>query len=124
MSAAVGKAVLEVIDSKKLVSHAETVGAYLRRGLELLAERHPAIGNIRGKGLFLGIELVTDRDTREPNTKLARTLPDLLREEGILIGLTGKLGNVLKVRPPLVFSSENADLLIETLDRVLSGAGR
>jgi 4-aminobutyrate aminotransferase-like enzyme len=119
VSAAVGKAVLEVIEEEKLVQQAAEVGAYLRQGLEALSERHPIIGNVRGKGLFHGVELVADRETREPATAVARNLPDRLREEGILIGLSGRLGNVLKVRPPLVFSRENADLLVETLDRVL-----
>lgn len=88
-------------------------------GEKNLAEHHAIIGNVRGKGLFLGIELVTDRDTKEPANEIARDLPDRMREEGILIGLSGSLGNVLKIRPPLVFSRENADFLVRTLDRVL-----
>lgn len=119
VSAAVGKAVLEVIRDEAITDHVHKVGTYLRQQLEKLAERHAIIGNVRGKGLFLGIELVTDRDTKEPANEIARDLPDRMREEGILIGLSGRLGNVLKVRPPLVFSRENADFLVETLDRVL-----
>jgi 4-aminobutyrate aminotransferase-like enzyme len=119
VSAAVGKAVLEVIEEEKLVQHVSEVGAYLRDGLGKLAERHPIIGDVRGKGLFQGIELVADREARKPASEVARKLPDRMRDEGILIGLSGRLGNVLKVRPPLVFSRENADQLVETLDRVL-----
>lgn len=119
VSAAVGTAVLEVIRDEAITDHVEKTGSYLRQQLEELAERHTIIGNIRGKGLFLGIELVTDRGTKEPANEIARDLPDRLREEGILIGLSGSLGNVLKIRPPLVFSRENADFLVRTLDRVL-----
>ena len=74
---------------------------------------------VRGKGLFRGIELVTDRDSKEPAVDVARRLPDRMREVGILIGLSGRFGNVLKIRPPLVFSKENVDELVQTLDRVL-----
>jgi len=119
VSAAVGKAVLEVIRDEDITNQVEKTGSYLRQQLEELAERHTVIGNVRGKGLFLGIELVSDRDTKEPANDIARNLPDRLREEGILIGLSGRLGNVLKIRPPLVFSRENADFLVSALDRVL-----
>lgn len=119
VSTAVGKAVLEVIENENITVQVVDVGAYLRQQLENLAERHSIIGNVQGKGLFQSIELVTDRDSKEPAVDIARTLPDSMREEGILIGLSGRFGNVLKVRPPLVFSKENADLLVETLDRVL-----
>jgi 4-aminobutyrate aminotransferase-like enzyme len=119
VSAAVGKAVLEVVDNEKLVEHVADVGAYLKRKLLALAEHHPIIGDVRGLGLFVGIELVEDRETKTPAVEIARQLPDQLKEEGILIGITGRLGNVLKVRPPLVFSHAQADQLVEALNRVL-----
>jgi 4-aminobutyrate aminotransferase-like enzyme len=119
VSAAVGKAVLEVIRDEAITDHVEETGAYLRKQLEALAERHAIIGDVRGKGLFLGIELVADRVSREPANEVARDLPDRLRDEGILVGLSGRLGNVLKIRPPLVFSRDNADFLVRTLDRTL-----
>ena len=119
VSAAVGKAVLEVVDDEQLVDHVADVGTYLRGRLLSLAERHPNIGDVRGLGLFVGIELVEDRKTKAPAVEIARQLPDRLKEEGILIGVTGRLGNVLKIRPPLVFSQEHADQLIDALDRVL-----
>ena len=119
VSAAVGKAVLEVIKDESLTEHVNDVGNYLRRQLEELAMHHPIIGNIRGKGLFLGIELVEDPITQQPANTICRDLPDLMREQGILIGLSGRLGNVLKIRPPLVFSRANADFLIKTLDSIL-----
>ena len=119
VSAAVGRAVLEVIEEENITEHVAEVGAYLRQHLEVLADRHSIIGNVRGLGLFQGIELVEDRGTRQPATEIARDIPDRMRQEGILIGLSGRLGNVLKIRPPLVFTQEQVDLLIETLDRVL-----
>ena len=76
-------------------------------------------GNVRGKGLYQAIELVSDHETLEPAAAQARLLPDAMKAEGILIGLSGRYGNVLKIRPPLVFDKANADQLLETLDRVL-----
>ncbi len=123
VSAAVASAVLGIIQDEKLVAHVAETGAYLRRGLEDLASRHPIIGNVRGKGLYQAIELVSDRETLEPAAAQARLLPDAMKEEGILIGLSGRYGNVLKIRPPLVFDRTNADQLLETLDRVLARIG-
>ena len=118
VSAAVGKAVLQVVSSEGLVAHAKATGRYLRDNLEALKARHEIIGDVRGHGLFLGIELVENRDTKAPAAVLARTLPDRLKDEGILIGLSGRHGNVLKIRPPLVFDTAQANQLIDTLDRV------
>ena len=119
VSAEIGKAVLDCIESDALVESARVRGAYLRKGLEDLARTHPIIGNVRGLGLYQAIELVLDRQTREPAVAIARQLPDKMKEEGILLGLAGRYGNVLKMRPPLVFSKDNADQLLGVLDRVL-----
>lgn len=119
VSTAVGKAVLDVIADENIVDNVVTVGAYLRQQLEALAQRHTLIGNVRGQGLFQAIELVRDHTTREPAAEEARQLPDALKQEGILVGLSGRYGNVLKIRPPLVFSKENVDQLIAALDKVL-----
>ena len=80
-----------------------------------------AIAELRGEGLLLGVELVTDHDTRAPAAAPARAVADAMRDRGILLGTTGPAGNVLKIRPPLVFGREHADLLLHTLDDVLSG---
>lgn len=119
VSMAVGKAVLEICEQQDLPSHCNEVGDYLRGRLDQLKQKHSIIGNIRGHGLFLGMELVHDHDTLEPATDVARTIPDAMKNEGVLMGLSGRYGNVLKFRPPLVFSKANVDMLIETLDRVL-----
>ena len=119
VSAAVGKAVLDVVTSENLVEHVAETGRNLRALLIALAARHESIGNVRGHGLFLGIELVEDRQSKTPATALARSLPDAMKREGILIGLSGRYGNVLKVRPPLVFNDDDAERVVAALDTVL-----
>jgi 4-aminobutyrate aminotransferase-like enzyme/Ser/Thr protein kinase RdoA (MazF antagonist) len=112
-------AVLDVIAAEGLVENAAQTGAYLREGLAGLAERHPVIGDVRGQGLLLGVELVDE--ARAPAAGLARKVTEALRERAILISATGPAGNVLKIRPPLVFRREHADLLLQALDEVLAG---
>ena len=119
VSAAVGLAVLREIDGLDLCRHSRATGAYLRGVLEDLQSRHAVIGNIRGRGLYQGIALV-DPATGDPNPALARLTPDAMKDEGVLMGMTGRRGNVLKVRPPLVFDNANADQLVDTLDKVLT----
>lgn len=92
-------------------------------GLAALAERHRLIGDVRGEGLLLGVELVEDRDTRAPATGDAHRVRESMRDGEILLGTTGPAGNVLKIRPPLVFGREHADLLLQTLDEVLTPPG-
>lgn len=120
VSAAVAQAVLSIIETEGLQQNARDVGAYLRNALEQLAGRHPLIGDIRGRGLFLGIELVSDQDTLAPAYKETRSIVEAMKNEGILLGAAGRFGNVIKIRPPLVFSRDNADLLADTLDKVLT----
>ena len=93
---------------------------YLKQKLEQLKAKHTLIGNVRGLGMFIGIELVKDHETLEPATNEALALAELMKREGVLIGATGRFGNVIKVRPPLVFSNDNADLLVEKLDKLLT----
>ncbi|MHB1863465.1 MAG: aminotransferase class III-fold pyridoxal phosphate-dependent enzyme [Gemmatimonadaceae bacterium] len=125
VSCAVGLAVLDVLRDEGLQAHALAVGQRLLAGLRALAGRHERIGDVRGSGLFLGVELVRDRETREPAGADASYVADRLREEGILIGTDGPHHNVLKIRPPMPFAECDADLLVQTLDRVLGElAGR
>ena len=119
VSAAVGLAVLDVIEQQQLVSHAHDVGEYLQSRLRDLAERHERVVAVRGKGLFFGLELVSDRSTRAPATGEARWLINEMRRRGVLISTIGHHGNVLKMRPPMVFERDHADLLIGTLDEAL-----
>jgi 4-aminobutyrate aminotransferase-like enzyme/Ser/Thr protein kinase RdoA (MazF antagonist) len=120
VACAAALAVLDVIRDEDVTANAADVGAYLNGQLTELASRHAAIGDVRGRGLMVGIELVKDRSSREPAGETARTVVDALRDRGVLIGSTGPAENVLKIRPPLVFGREHADVLVEALDGALS----
>jgi 4-aminobutyrate aminotransferase-like enzyme len=120
VACAAALAVLAVIEDEGLMANAAKVGSYLRQGLLTLAERHPVIGDVRGEGLLLGAELIDE--TRAPATGHARRVTEAMRERGILLSATGPAGNVLKIRPPLVFEHEHADLLLEALDEVLASS--
>jgi 4-aminobutyrate aminotransferase-like enzyme len=119
VSTAVGMAVLDVIEQENILQNVHVVGGYLKRGLENLAERYELIGDVRGKGLFYGVELVLDRESREPAAEEAGRVREYLRENGALLSTTGAFNNVLKIRPPMVFSQSNADVLLEKLERAL-----
>ena len=119
VSCAVGLAVLEVLERERLQDNALRVGNSMKKLLRVLAEKHPVIGDVRGTGLFLGVEFVRDRKTLEPATTEARTIMNRMRQQGVLVALTGLHENILKIRPPLVFSEDNARVLADTLDRVL-----
>jgi 4-aminobutyrate aminotransferase-like enzyme len=120
VSCRVGMAVLDVIERDALIDNARVVGSRLVEGLRGLGDRHEVIGDVRGAGLFIGVELVLDRVTREPATAATAQLVNGLRRRRILVGSTGPHVNVLKIRPPLVFSQENASFLLEALDDALS----
>ncbi|MCF8106397.1 MAG: aminotransferase class III-fold pyridoxal phosphate-dependent enzyme [Desulfohalobiaceae bacterium] len=119
VSCAVGQAVLDVVFEEGLQERAGETGAYLMSGLQGLAEEHSIIGHVRGLGLFLGVELVKDRQTLEPAALEADYIVNRLREHGILISTDGPLDNVLKMKPPLVFERDDADYLLGCLDKVL-----
>ena len=119
VSAAIGLAVLDVIEDEGLQANALEVGARLIDGLEELAGRHEAIGDVRGRGLFVGIELVRDRDTREPAPEIADELANRAVQRGVLLSTDGPDHNVIKIKPPLVFSAADADRLVDTIDAVL-----
>ena len=121
VSCAVGLAVLDVIENEGLVDNAATVGNYVLQGFKELQTRHEIIGDVRGRGLFFGMDLVKDRDTKEPDAAAAKRITNEMRNRGILMSKIGEHDNVLKLRPPLCFSTGNADLLISTLDDVLAG---
>jgi len=120
VSAAVGLAVLDVIEQEDILRNVHETGAVLGAGLRDLMSRHEAVGNVRGKGLFFGVEIVSDRSTREPAAAAAGRVRERLRQNGVLLGTSGPFNNVIKIRPPLVFGPEHADLLLEQLERALS----
>jgi 4-aminobutyrate aminotransferase-like enzyme/Ser/Thr protein kinase RdoA (MazF antagonist) len=119
VSSAVGLAVLDVVRDENLQHNAKRVGDYWFAGLAELQQRHEILGDIRGSGLFLGLDLVRNRETREPATVQATYIVNRLRELGILSGTDGPHHNVIKLRPPLIFSESDADLFNVTLDAVL-----
>ncbi|SDK11875.1 4-aminobutyrate aminotransferase [Pseudomonas delhiensis] len=122
-AAAAASAVLDVIEGERLPDNARTVGNFIRHGFTDLARRHTLIGDIRGEGLWVGVELVRDRLTREPAAWETWQLVNALRQHGILVSRTGPFGNVLKMRPPLVFSQENAEELLCAVDFAFGSLG-
>ncbi len=120
VSAAIGLAVLDVIEEERLREHARVTGERLLADLRGLAAKHEAIGDVRGMGLFLGIDLVRDRETREPDAALAGELANRAAERGVLLSTDGPFHNVMKIKPPLVFSDGDADRLVGTVDTILA----
>ena len=112
--------VLDVIEDKRLLEHASSIGSYLHAGISELSEEYDLIGEVRRSGLMLGVELVCDQGSWLPATEETSEVVNRLRHGRVLIGSTGKHDNVLKIRPPLVFEREHADHLLEALDTVLA----
>ena len=117
ISCAIGKAVLEVIEEENLQHHAKKVGDYLKKQLKQLGTIYPEIVDVRGNGLFLGVEI--HDSAGNPNTKLANAIKNRLREDNILIGTDGPYDNVLKIKPPLYFSKADSDILIDKMKSIL-----
>lgn len=124
VSAAVGMAVMDVIEAEGLQDRARLTGDHLCAGLRALAADHPLIGDVRGRGLFLGVELVRDRDTLAPATAEAGAIANAMREAGVLISTDGPVDNVLKIKPPMAFAIPEADLLLTALEDALRGLRR
>ncbi len=120
VSAAAAMAVLDALEAEGIQDRAAAVGAYLVAGLRRLAAAHEAIGDVRGAGLFIGVDLVTDRQSRAPDRDLATRVVNGLRERRVLISASGPGGNVVKIRPPLAFTRDNADLFLATLADTLT----
>jgi len=119
VSCAIGIAVLETVLEEKLQKHAESVGSHMLQQLRELMTRFKLIGDVRGSGLFFGVELVRDRNTQEPATEEAASVVNQMREEGILLGTDGPFHNVLKIRPPMPFTDSDGDRLVETMAGIL-----
>jgi 4-aminobutyrate aminotransferase-like enzyme/Ser/Thr protein kinase RdoA (MazF antagonist) len=119
VACAAGLAVLDVLEEEHLQQNALRVGAQLIESLQALQARHALIGDVRGSGLFLGIDLVLDRETREAAPLQASYVVNRLRDRGILAGTDGPHHNVIKLRPPLVFAEADAALFVKTLESVL-----
>jgi len=122
VACAAALAVLDIIEQGGLVANAAARGLWLRNAVAELAKRHEAIGDIRGRGLMLGVELI-DPVGRQPAPELASRVREGMRERGVLIGTTGRAGNTLKIRPPLCLQPDEAELIVTTLDAVLREVG-
>ncbi|MEZ4411766.1 MAG: aminotransferase class III-fold pyridoxal phosphate-dependent enzyme [Gemmatimonadales bacterium] len=119
LSCRIGTEVLRLVVEDRLQANAAATGTHLLDGLRALHARHEVIGDVRGLGLFVGVDLVTDRATRAPATRVAHYVKNRLRQERILIGTEGPDDNVLKIRPPLTVDADDIDHLLSTLDRIL-----
>jgi len=119
VSCAIGTAVLDVIADERLQDRALRVGAYLLSRLRDVQSRHVIVGDVRGLGLFVGVELVRDRATLAPAGEEAGVIANRMRDRGVLVSTDGPFHNVLKIKPPLCFSEQDADLLASTLDDLL-----
>jgi 4-aminobutyrate aminotransferase-like enzyme len=124
VSCAVANAVLDVLESEKLQDRALDVGRYLGTGLRRLMDEHEVIGHVHGRGLFYGVDLVSDRQTRAPSRPAARWVRERMKQNGVLIASTGPLGNVLKIRPPLAFTRDDASLCLAVLNEALRSLPR
>jgi 4-aminobutyrate aminotransferase-like enzyme/Ser/Thr protein kinase RdoA (MazF antagonist) len=120
VSMATGLAVLEVIEREGLQENALQVGNYLLEGMRALMNTHTIIGDVRGSGLFIGLELVKDRITKEPATDAIKLVVEKMKDKGFLMGVDGPYNNVFKIKPPIIFSMENAKDLLANLDTVLA----
>ena len=120
VSSAAGLAVLDVIERQQLQDRARILGTRFLEGLKDLMQRHPLIGDVRGSGLFLGIELVRDRNTLEPADVEAESVVNAMRERNILLSTDGPLHNVIKIKPPMVLDEGDIDMTVRQLDDVLS----
>ena len=119
VSCAVGLSVLDLIERERLQQHALNVGTYLKTRLNNLMTMYPLIGDVRGEGLFLGLEIVRDTETLEPATQEAAYIVERMKDRGVLVSTDGPFHNVIKIKPPMVFTKEDADRLFYTLELVL-----
>ena len=120
VSCAIGLAVLNVIKEEELQKNAKLIGKRMMEGLYTLKGKHDLIGDVRGLGLFMGIELVNNRKTLDPAARKAHELVNLLKSQGILVGTDGPFNNVIKIKPPMVITQEDSDMFIRVLDDCLT----
>lgn len=119
LSCVIGKEVLDIVDDERLMDNARVVGGYLLERLRALQSAHEIIGDVRGFGLFIGVELVEGRGSMNEAPHIASYIKNRMRENRILIGTEGPADNVLKIRPPLTFDSEGVDTIVHTLEKIL-----
>jgi 4-aminobutyrate aminotransferase-like enzyme len=121
VACAAGLAVLRVIDDEGLQENARVTGAHLKAALERATASHPLVAAVHGMGLYMGVELVRDRETLEPAAAEALAISERMLELGVIVQPTGDGNNVLKVKPPLCITAASADLVAEALEIALRG---
>ena len=119
VSCAIGSAVLQVLQQERLPQKALETGLYLQQQCRLLAQQHPMIGDVRGMGLFLGVELVTDREHKTPATAQMSYLIEFFKQQRILLSSEGPGANILKIKPPLAFGRHEADRFLQSFEQGL-----
>ena len=117
VSSVAARATIEVIEEEKLLENVERVGGYLRQKLEALQQKHSIIGDVRGLGLMQGLELVKDRNTKEPAPEATNQFMELCRNNGLLVGKGGLFGNVIRLAPPLNIQKSDVDAATEAMDK-------
>ena len=124
MACAAGLAVLNVLEADRLQDNAARVGAMFEAGMRRVADKHEAIGDVRGSGLMLGIEFVSDRGSKTPDDAKADAVQEGLRERGVIVGRSGRFKNVLRINPPLCVTEGDAGLMEQALDETLTSLAR
>ena len=121
VSCAIGNAVLDVIEEEELLKKAEKLGRYFMAGLDKLQQKYPVIGDVRGRGLFIGIDFVSDSETLQANAEEASRVVIEMRDRGVLLSIDGPLHNVIKIKPPMVLTKQDIDMTLDLLNDVLRG---
>ena len=119
VSCKIGQAVLDIIEEEGLQNNAQETGKYLLNGLNLLQQKNSLIGDVRGRGLFIGVEIIKNNNKLSPDAIVADKIVNALRQKRVLISSDGPNHNVLKIKPPMVFNIQDADYLLESLEAVL-----
>ena len=123
LQAAVAGTVIDIIQDEKLIENAEKIGGYLKTELLKIKDDFDYLGDIRGPGLFIGLDIVDNKEDKNPDKEKAIKIVEILKSKGVLISNAGQYRNVLKLRPPLVFDLDNANLLLETLNQAFREVG-
>ena len=121
VSCAIGNAVLDVIEEEELLKKAEKLGRYFMAGLDKLQQKYPVIGDVRGRGLFIGVDFVSDSETLQANAEEASRVVIEMRDRGVLLSIDGPLHNVIKIKPPMVLTKQDIDMTLDLLNDVLRG---
>ena len=123
VSMASGLATMEVIEAEGIQENALQVGELLRQGLLELQDKHALIGEVRGLGLMLGVELVRNRDSKEPASDEAADLMEMCKQRGLILGKGGLFGNTMRIKPPMCITADDVDFMIATMDDCLQTIG-